>query len=780
MAAGGESTRPTIVVVDDAAEVRALVRARLRLSGLLDVVGEAGNGAEAVEAVRELRPALVLLDVSMPVMDGLEALPQILAVSPGTRVVMYSGFQEEGLAHRAVELGASAFFEKSTSLETLAGDLVEVLESPGARQPAPRTVGATGPDDEGEQRVLREHLERFREVFEDAAIGMATVTLAGRVVRANRSLGSILDRSVDELVGTAYSSFVGTASGALDRVLAGILSGAEDVGQVEHDVVGSAAPRRVVATFAPVLDSERRPLYLFVQVQDVSVQRVAEEELRRSETRFRLLVDNVEDYAILMLSPEGLVESWNAGAQRIKGYTADEIVGRHFRTFYPQELQDAKHPEHELEIALRDGHYEEEGWRVRKDGTRFWSTVLITAVHDSDGRHVGFAKVTRDVTRRREQEEALRESEERFRLLVETVADYAIFMLSPEGLVASWNAGAQRSKGYTADEIIGKHFRTFYPPELQESKHPEHELELAIRDGRYEEEGWRVRKDGSRFWANVVITAVRDAGGRLVGFAKVTRDVTERKLLIEERETAAAALTEANSRLQQAAEDQAHFLATTAHELRTPVAVLGGTADMLVAHWTELEDDELEELLLGMGASATRLRRLLDDLLTASRLQSSRLELEREPVDVGRVVADSVATARRTHPDAGVESEVDGDLEVVGDAGRLGQVVDNLVNNALLHGEPPVRVTARADGEDVLVTVTESGPGVPPHMQARLFERFSTGQAKGGTGLGLFIVRQLVRAHGGDAFYRAPEGDVPGAFVVRLPRAGAPDADHPG
>jgi PAS domain S-box-containing protein len=776
VAADGDATRPTIVVVDDAAEVRALVRTRLRLSRLLDVVGEAGNGAEAVESVRALRPDLVLLDVSMPLMDGLEALPRILEVAPGTRVVMYSGFQEEGLAHRALELGAAAFLEKSTALDTLAAELVELLDDAGTPSAA-RAAEPVAVDDEAEQRVLREHLERFREVFEDAAIGMATVTLAGKIVRANRSLAAILDRSVDELVGTAYSTFAGTASGALGGLLDRILGGAEEVGQVEHEVVGAVSPRRVVATFAPVLDSSRRPLYLFVQVQDVTVQRGAEEELRRSEVRFRLLVDNVEDYAIFMLSPQGLIESWNIGAQRIKGYTEEEIVGRHFRTFYPAELQQSRHPEHELELALRDGHYEEEGWRVRKDGSLFWASVLITAVHDREGRHVGFAKVTRDFTRRREQDDELRASEERFRLLVETVADYAIFMLSPEGLVASWNVGAERSKGYAAHEIIGRHFRTFYPPELQESRHPEHELELALRDGRYEEEGWRIRKDGSRFWANVVITAVRDPQGRHVGFAKVTRDVTERKLMLEERDTAAAALTEANARLQEAVDDQAHFLAVTAHELRTPVGVLGGTADTLVAHWTELDDDEREELLLGMGASATRLRRLLGDLLTASRLQSSRLELDRAPVDVGQVVRECVATARRTLPDVVIEADVanGADLQVEGDPGRLGQVVDNLVLNAVAHGAAPVRVSVREDDEDVVVTVQDSGAGVPPEMRERLFERFSTGRAGGGgTGLGLFIVRQLARAHGGDASYRPAQGTDPGAFVVRLPHAGTP------
>jgi PAS domain S-box-containing protein len=752
VAAGWDGPRPTIVVVDDAAEVRTLVRARLRLSGRLDVVGEAGNGAEAVDVVRRLQPALVLLDVSMPVLDGLGALPHVLAAAPGTTVVMYSGFQEQGLAHRAVELGAAAFFEKSTSLDTLAGDLLDVLAGRSAPEP-PEPAPATPVDDDAERRVLREHLERFREVFEDAAIGMATVTLAGQVVRANRSLSAILGRSVDDLVGTSYADFAGPAARDLADLLADILVGATESGQVEHEV-GS---RRVVATFAPVLDSSGRPLYLFAQVQDVTTQRGAEEELRRSELRFRLIVENVEDYAIFMLSPEGLVETWNIGAERIKGYAASEIVGRHFRTFYPPEVQESGHPEHELEIALREGHYEEEGWRVRKDGSRFWANVLITAVHDRDGRHVGFAKVTRDFSRRREQDEALQASEERFRLLVENAADYAIFMLTPDGEVASWNAGAQRTSGYAVDEILGRHFRTFYPPEVQEARHPEHELAVALAEGRYEEDGWRVRKDGSRFWATVVITAVHDQHGRHVGFAKVVRDITER------REAAAA--------LQQAADDQAHFLAVTAHELRTPVGVLGGTADLLTAHWEQLDAEEREELLTGMSASATRLRRLLDDLLTASRLQASRLELLAEPVDVAPIVSAAVSTAQRSNPGATITVDAAPGLLVVGDSGRLAQVVDNLVSNALVHGAPPVSVTAAVEAGDVVVSVTDAGPGVVPAMRDRLFQRFATGRAKGGTGLGLFIVRELAREHGGDASYRAPDGDVPGAFVVRLPQA---------
>ncbi|MEP9364030.1 PAS domain S-box protein [Nocardioides sp. CN2-186] len=640
---GEERNRPTIVVVDDAAEVRALVRARLRLSDKLDVVGGAANGAEAVELVRQLRPTLVLLDVSMPVMDGLEALPLILEASPGTRVVMYSGFQEQGLAHRAMALGASAFLEKSMALDDLAEDLLAVLGADAPVAPTSPLETQHPAADDLDRSILREHLERFREVFEDAAIGMATVTLAGQIVRANRTLAALFELSVDDLVGVPFADFTAASATAVRAALADILAGRRRVVKIEHEIAGPAVPLQVRTTLAPVLDSNDRPLYLFLQMEDVTAQRGAEEELRRSEDRFRLLVETVEDYAIFMLSPEGLIESWNAGAQRTKGYTADEIIGQHFRVFYPPELQESQHPEHELVMALRDGHYEEEGWRVRKDGTQFWANVVITTVRNGDGRHVGFAKVT--------------------------------------------------------------------------------------------------------------------------------RDVSERRAMLQEREATSAALTAANARLQQVAEDQAHFLAVTAHELRTPVGVLGGTADTLAAHWADLEEDERDELLAGMSSSAGRLRRLLADLLTASRLQSSALQLDLAAVDVGAVVDTSVATAQRTHPGAAIIADTERDLVVQGDGQRLAQIVDNLVSNALAHGVPPVVASARRIGDEIEVAVSDAGPGVQPEMSERLFERFSTGRAAGGTGLGLYIVRQLARAHGGDATYRRPEGSEPGAFVVLLPHS---------
>jgi PAS domain S-box-containing protein len=639
---------PTVVVVDDAADVRLLMKTRLRVSGSFKVVGEGADGAQAVALAEQHEPALMLLDVSMPGVDGLQALPEVLKVSPSTRVVMFSGFEEHGLAERARALGAADFIEKSVPVDALLARLLELLERPTAarRQSSGAVVSV-------DQEVLDEHLERFREVFEEAAIGMATMTLTGRVVRANRALASLVGVAADDLVGTFYGDLTDEEGRRVTEALEDIQSRSLDLAGLEHGLAGERGGRSVRATLAPVRDSGGRPLYLFLQVQDITAERAALDELR--------------------------------------------------------------------------------------------------------------------------------ESEERFRMLVEAVEDYAIFMLDPTGHIVSWNSGAQRSKLYTAEEIIGQHFRVFYPPEVAERGHPEYELEVALREGHYEEEGWRVRKDGSRFWANVLITAVFNKAGEHVGFAKVTRDTSERRRLEQDRETAVRALAAANEelemlnrRLQEAADDQSQFLAVTAHELRTPIGVLGGSAEMLSKHWAELQDDERRDLLATMRSSTLRLRRLLQDLLTASRLQSSALEVQKTPVTISDVVADSLATVQSTHPDAQVSFVGDPALTVEGDRDRLAQAVDNLVTNALRHGMSPVTVDTEADDATVTILVSDSGAGVPAAMQPRLFERFATGQGRGGTGLGLFIVRELAHAHGGDAFYDPPGPAHPaGRFCVRLPRPGA-------
>jgi PAS domain S-box-containing protein len=251
--------------------------------------------------------------------------------------------------------------------------------------------------------------------------------------------------------------------------------------------------------------------------------------------RLQLLIDAVVDYAIFMLDPDGIITSWNTGAERIKGYRGDEVIGRHFSCFFTAEDQAAGLPATILAAARSEGRVESEGWRVRKDGSRFWSNAQLHRVQDEQGRLIGFAKITRDITERRAAHQALVESERRFRLLVEGVIDYALYMLDPSGVVISWNEGAQRMKGYTAPEIVGQHVSRFYTREDRAAGVPARVLETAAREGRFEAEGWRLRKDGSRFWASVVVDAIRGDDGRLEGFAKITRDITEGRAALDAR-----------------------------------------------------------------------------------------------------------------------------------------------------------------------------------------------------------------------------------------------------
>jgi PAS domain S-box-containing protein len=536
----GVVDRPTLVIVDDDADVRTLVRTRLGLDGRFEVVGEGADGHDAIRLAGEHLPDLMLLDVRMPGLDGLSAIGAIQAASPGTRVVIYSGMTEPDVAARALAHGATAFIDKLEPLDRLADQLAAVL-SPADRIP----------------------------------------------------------------------------------VAAGVVEPAD-----------GPVPAQAAAT------------------------------------------------AGVEAPPPG-----------------------------------------------------------------------------------------------RSTEQALWQSEERFRLLVETVSDYAIFLLDPAGYIVSWNLGAERINGYRSNEALGRHFRMFYPAEAQAAGHPEEELAIAVREGRYEEEGWRIRKDGSRFWSTVVITAVRDPAGQLVGFAKVTRDITERRQMLAERERAAAAVSQANARLAEAnvrlagaAEERAQLLAVTAHELRTPVRVLTGAADTLAGHWSELTPTEKSDLLDSMRSSGGRIRGLLDDLLTAARLEAGGIEVRAQPTAIRPLLLDAVGQASATYPATEIAVNCPDGLTAQADGNRLGQILLNYLTNALRHGAPPVRVDVDVDDREVRIAVRDDGPGVPADLVPRLFSKFAPGSHGGGTGLGLFIVRQLARAQGGDAWYDR-RGDT-STFGVWLPSAG--------
>ena len=484
-----------------------------------------------------------------------------------------------------------------------------------------------------------------------------------------------------------------------------------------------------------------------------------------SEGLLGLLIESVTDYAIFLLDPDGHVASWNAGARRLKGYRAEEIIGTHYSRFYPDEDVRGGKPERQLARAAADGRVEDEGWRIRKDGVAFWANVVITALRDETGKLLGFGKVTRDLTERRAAERSLTLSEERLRLMVENVVDYAIFMLDPTGHVATWNAGARRLKGYASGEIIGSHFSRFYPQADIEAGKPDAELREAVAVGRVEDEGWRVRKDGSRFWANVVITALRDDDGRLRGFAKVTRDLTERRRAEE-------ALAE-SLRLEQAAADRLReldrtkneFVAMVAHDLRSPIRVVTGYVQLLLSRWDRLDEATRREYLETVLRSARNSYALIDDVLEVARIESGDLRTEPEPYDLEALVRETAAEA--TLPGAAIEIRVDGPLPAAyGDRRRHWQVLGNLLANAVRYSPPdrPPEMALTVSGDFLEVAVRDHGPGIRAEDEPRLFQRFSRIEASGdepetGTGLGLYITRSLVEAQGGQIWVESTRGE---------------------
>jgi PAS domain S-box-containing protein len=480
-------------------------------------------------------------------------------------------------------------------------------------------------------------------------------------------------------------------------------------------------------------------------------------ELRESEARFqRLLVEGAREYAVITLDTLGNVASWNTGAQRLFGHTVEEIVGRPFARFYTPEDVAAAKPSQELDLARQRGQVAEEGWRVRRDGSRFWAGITVSAITDSAGHITGFASVTRDLTERRSAEDALRQSEQRLRLLVEAVLEYAIIMLDPQGTIVTWNSGAQRIKGYSAEEIIGKHFSLFYTPEDLAAGKPQQELEVTAAQGQYSEEAWRVRKDGSRFFAGVTITAVRDAEGTLRGFAKVTRDLTERRRAEQRIQQAMDELSRSNAELQQ-------FAYVASHDLQEPLRAIAGCVQLLQQRFQGKLDARGEEYITHAVDGANRMKALINDLLEYSRVGTRVHALE--PTDCNHALQTALRNlhAAITEKKARVTSDP---LPILpADEGRLAQLFLNLIGNALkFTGDrtPEVHVSAvRTDGAWQF-SVRDNGIGIESQYHQRVFgvfQRLHTRREYPGTGIGLAICKRIVERHGGRIWIESEPGN---------------------
>jgi PAS domain S-box-containing protein len=476
---------------------------------------------------------------------------------------------------------------------------------------------------------------------------------------------------------------------------------------------------------------------------------------------FQALVEQAKDYAVFLLGPDGRILSWNAGARIIKGYEADEIVGQHFSVFYTQEAIARGWPSHELRVATVEGRFEDEGWRIRKDGSRFWASVIITALRDPNGKLMGFSKITRDLTDRKLQDEALRQSEERFRLLIDGVTDYAIYMLDPDGIVTSWNQGAERIKGYPRTEIIGAHFSRFYLKEDIETGKPWEELAIAKREGRIQAEGWRVRKNGERFWARIVVSALHGADGHMRGFAKVTQDLSLQRHAYE---------------LERGAKNVHEFIATLSHELRNPLAPI--RTGLQVMGRLPPGDPRHEDLRKTLERQSEQLGRIVDDMLDVSRVAQGIFSIEKKPMDLAEAIQQAVETSmaliegKKHRLDLDVSKEA---LIVEGDRLRLTQLFTNLLNNAARYTPAGGRLSVSAETQDTaaVVKIRDNGEGIDPTLIEKIFDMFVQGQSSkqqvGGMGVGLALSRRIAESHDGSLSARSAGPGQGSEFIFRMP-----------
>ncbi len=470
-------------------------------------------------------------------------------------------------------------------------------------------------------------------------------------------------------------------------------------------------------------------------------------------TIYKLLIDSVKDYAIFMLDPQGYIATWNPGAENLKGYTEEEILNKHFSIFYTEEAKNRKHPDFELKIAAKVGRFEEEGWRIKKDGSSFWANVVITAAYNKNKELVGFSKVTRDLTEKKGLQDKLQkihdelvENEERSRLLIEGVKDYAIFLLDKDGIVTTWNEGAKRIKGYDHDEIIGQSFLKFYTPEAVAARYPQFELSKAFEEGKFEDEGWRIRKDGTKFWANALITPIYNSKKQHIGFTKITRDLTER--------VRNEGLMKKNLQLHKVNTDLDNFIYTASHDLRSPISNLEGLLSLMDKKISSKLDDTEKSIVEMMGKSILKLNNTISNLTEVTKAQKN-LEDKMEEVSIRTILNDvkeELQVAMETANVALIEQiEVE---EFTFAKASLRSIVYNLLSNAIKYRSqrrpPIITVSTGFDGNQKTLSIKDNGLGLSKKQQEKLFGMFKRFHNHvEGSGIGLYIVKRTMENYGG-------------------------------
>jgi len=518
------------------------------------------------------------------------------------------------------------------------------------------------------------------------------------------------------------------------------------------------------------------------------------------EQRLIDAVKGITDYAIFILDANGIIRTWNAGAQRIKGYRPEEIIGKHFSIFYLPEANEKAHPQYELKVARERGRYEEEGWRLRKNGEKFWANVVITALYEQSNQLIGFSKVTRDLTERKLMEDQLRQSKleadatrESYRLLIEGVKDYAIIRLDTQGYIQSWNAGAERIIGYKPDEIIGQHFSKFYTPDELEAGKCDFELKYSALEGVFEGEGWRIRKDGTKFWANLVLTCLRNEQGELIGFSKIVRDITERKdteQALRESESRYRVMAdkvmersrqfeEMNKQLAVLNKELESFSYSVSHDLRSPLRSIDGFSQALLEDYQDKLDSMGQNYLDRIRTEAQRMGQLIDDMLGLSRL--SRAELRKETVDLSRIAQEIAALLQEQEPERDVVFDIQEGVKAEADKSLIRAVLQNLIDNAWKytskHPSARIEFGSKQEHDKTVYFVKDDGAGFKMQYVDKLFGVFQRLHGMNdfpGSGVGLATVQRIIHRHGGEIWAEA-EVERGAAFYFTL----APDSVSP-
>lgn len=502
-----------------------------------------------------------------------------------------------------------------------------------------------------------------------------------------------------------------------------------------------------------------------------------EKALHEQREWLRVTLTSIGD-AVITTDTDGRVTFMNPVAQQVTGWRMEEAVGVLLTSVFNIINEKSRLTvENPVVKALREGlvvGLANHTLLIAKDGTERPIDDSAAPIRNAHGEVAGVVLVFRDISERRKAERALQESEERFRLLVEGTRDYAIFMLDPSGYIVSWNGGAERIKGYQAEDIIGRHFSCFYPREDVERGWPDEELRRAKLEGRFEDEGWRIRKDGSRFWANVIITALRDETGELRGFSKITRDLTERRQL-ERAKLHAEMMSDLSRRKDE-------FLAMLSHELRNPLAAILSAVQLL--HLQQAQEPLHEQASAIIERQVERLTRIVDDLLEVSRVTTGKIRLEQGHLDLRAVVEHAVETVQpltAQHKHALSMSLPEEPVCVFADPTRMEQVVINLLNNAAKYTDEGGQIWVSLDliGQEARLRVRDNGIGISQELLPSIFDLFTQGarpldRSQGGLGVGLTVVRRVVELHGGKVEAHSAGHGQGSEFVVFLPLAEPP------